>query len=236
MVDIRGFLPVSLIEYPGKISSVVFTGGCNLRCPFCHNKDLVIGLDNAEKIADNDLINQIKKKKEWIDAVCFTGGEPTLNVDLPLLFKRIKEVDGADLSIMLETNGTNPEMVKQLIDNKLVDRVAMDIKAPFGDYAKLGASDEMIEKIKQSIEIILKEENNCISAEFRITAAPDIVMSDNIKKIGQQIAGAKKIALQQFRPMVTLDPEWQKKKAHTDDVLKKMADDLKEFAEEVEIR
>lgn len=242
-MDIRGFLPVSLIEYPGQISSVVFTGGCNLRCPFCHNRDLVIGLDRTDKISEEDLLNKIENKKEWIDAVCFTGGEPTLNADLPFLFEKIKKIKGISsdpLLIMLETNGTNPEMILDLIERNLVDYIAMDIKTPFEDYRKLGASGEMIEKIKKSAEILgnttdATPTTDRIGVEFRITAAPEIVTLDNIKKIGEQIKGAKKAVLQQFRPNVTLDESWQKKQSHSEEVLKEMAEILREFAEEVVI-
>lgn len=248
MVDIRGFLPVSLIEYPGKISSVVFTGGCNFRCPFCHNRDLVIGLDGMDKISEEDLLNKIEKKKEWIDAVCFTGGEPTLNADLPFLFEKIKKIKGISsdpLLIMLETNGTNPEMILDLIEKNFVDYIAMDIKAPFEEYRKLGASGEMIEKIKKSAEILkfpsfgrrgegwFFNENR---VEFRITAAPEIVTLDNIKKIGEQIKGAKKAVLQQFRPNITLDENWQKKSPCCEEDLNKMAEVLRDFIEEAEIR
>lgn len=241
MADIRGFLPISLIEFPGRISSVVFTGGCNLRCPFCHNRDLIIGLDGMDKISEEDLLNKIEKKKEWIDAVCFTGGEPALNADLPFLFKKIKQIRGISLEpleIMLETNGTNSEMIYGLTEKNIVDYIAMDIKAPFEDYNKLGASENVLSKIKESAEILLGKTNKTnttykIGVEFRITAAPEIVTLDNIQKIGEQIKGAKKAALQQFRPNITLDKNWQKKQPHSEDVLKEMAEILREFAEEV---
>jgi len=239
-MDIRGLLPVSLIEFPGRISSVVFTGGCNLRCPFCHNKDLVIGLENTDKISEEELLGKINDKKEWIDAVCFTGGEPTLNVDLPEFFKKIKSDFG--LEIMVETNGTNPEMVEKLIKENLIDFIAMDIKAPFEDYKKLGASKENIENIKKSIAILKnigdvpRDSAGILRGEFRITTAPEIVTLENIEKIGQQIKGAKKVFLQKFRQDITLDPAWEEKKPYEDDVLEKMKDVLKGLVEEVEIR
>ncbi|TRZ78663.1 anaerobic ribonucleoside-triphosphate reductase activating protein [bacterium] len=236
MVDIRGILPVSLIEWPGKISSVVFTGGCNLRCPFCHNKDLVIGLEQTDKISEDELLEKIKEKKEWIDAVCFTGGEPTLNQELPSLFQKIKEIKPLNdqLGIMIETNGTNPEMLTCLVQNKLVDFLAMDVKAPFDQYTSLlKCPENLVGKISESVSLIMQSE---LDYEFRITVAPDVVSLENIGKIGEQIKGAKKAVLQQFRQLVTLDPAWEKKVACGDDVLQKMAEILGGFVGEVKIR
>ncbi len=236
MVDIRGILPVSLIEWPGKISSVVFTGGCNLRCPFCHNKDLVIGLEQTDKISEDELLNKIRDKKDWIDAVCFTGGEPTLNRDLPELFQKIKEINLSDgkLGIMIETNGTNPEMLANLIQNKLVDFLAMDVKAPFDQYQNLlKCPENLIGKISESVKIITR---SGLEYEFRITVAPDVVLLENIEKIGEQIKGAEKVVLQQFRPLIALDPAWEKKKPYDDKILEMMKKSLQGFVEEVEIR
>jgi len=236
MVDIRGILPVSLIEWPGKISSVVFTGGCNLRCPFCHNKDLVIGLEQTDKISEDELLDKIRDKKDWIDAVCFTGGEPTLNRDLPELFQKIKEINLSDgkLGIMIETNGTNPEMLANLIQNKLVDFLAMDVKAPFDQYQNLlKCPENLIGKISESVKIITR---SGLEYEFRITVAPDVVLLENIEKIGEQIKGAEKVVLQQFRPLIALDPAWEKKKPYDDKILEMMKKSLQGFVEEVEIR
>ncbi len=236
MVDIRGILPVSLIEFPGRISSVIFTGGCNLRCPFCHNKDLVIGFENAPKISEEELMERVKEKKQWIDAVCWTGGEPTLNQDLPSLFQKIKEIDALDgkMEIMIETNGTNPEMLQALIQKKLVDFIAMDVKAPFDQYVSLlKCPENLVDKIRESVRLIMQ---SGLDYEFRITVAPDVVSLENIGKIGEQIKGAKKAVLQQFRPLVTLDPEWEGKVGCGDDVLQEMAGVLQGFVGEVKIR
>ncbi|MFH1175606.1 MAG: anaerobic ribonucleoside-triphosphate reductase activating protein [bacterium] len=270
MVDIRGFLPISLIEFPGRISSVVFTGGCNLRCPFCHNPGLVsVGAQNlVPKISEEELLKKIKEKSQWIDAVCFTGGEPTLNADLPDLFEKIKKIRGIlsePLEIMLETNGIKPEMIENLIARKLVDYIAMDVKAPFDDYKiKLGASDGMVEKIKKSVKIICdfgyRDASQCATTkergvgaqyidflpldkgevrrgyEFRITIAPEIVTQENIGIIAQQVAAASKVILQQFRPIITLDPAWQKKQPYPDCEIKNMAEILRGAVDSVEIR
>jgi len=236
MVDIRGLIPVSLIEYPGKISSVVFTGGCNLRCPFCHNKDLIIGLKQTDKISEEELLNKIRDKKEWIDAVCFTGGEPTLNHDLPDLCEKIKKIKTPNdvLKIMIETNGTNPEMLVSLVQNKLVDFIAMDVKAPFDQYISLlKCPENLVGKIRESVKLTMQ---SGLDYEFRITVAPDVVSLENIEKIGEQIKGAKKVALQKFRPLVTLDPAWEGKKPCEDETINKMVEVLQKIIGEVEIR
>ena len=124
---IKGYLRTSLIEWPGKISSVVFVPGCNFRCPFCHNKDLVLHPEKLPSTPEKEVFSDLKKRKKWIDGVVITGGEPTLQLDLPKFLQRIKDLG---FLTMIETNGTKPEVLRKLLDMGLVDRLTMDIKAP----------------------------------------------------------------------------------------------------------
>ncbi len=200
-MDIGGFQRVSLIDYPGKVASVVFTVGCNFRCWFCQNADLV--LKNYEKLArynQNEIMQKIKEAKNIIDGVAITGGEPTVQKDLPEFAKDIKDLG---LLVKLDTNGTNPDMLKSIIRSGLVDYVAMDVKAPFGKYYDtIGIAEQsLLENVKKSISILL---NSNVDYEFRTTALPNLA-ADDFVEIAKQVKGAKLYSLQQFDNKNILD-------------------------------
>ncbi|MFA5303702.1 MAG: anaerobic ribonucleoside-triphosphate reductase activating protein [Candidatus Nanoarchaeia archaeon] len=201
MVIIKDVLESSFIDYPKKISMVIFTAGCNFRCHYCHNPELV----NPELpfMAEDKVLKKIESKKEWVDGIVITGGEPTLHKDLPEFIKKIKKMG---LMIKLDTNGTNPEMLKKLIDEKLVDYIAMDVKAPLEEYSKITCTEFDTNLIKQSIEII---KTSGIDYEFRTTILPKLIKEEDILKIGYLLNGAKVLALQTFKNEKTLDAEYQ---------------------------
>ncbi|MDI3525822.1 MAG: pyruvate formate lyase activating enzyme [Tenuifilum sp.] len=157
----------SLIDYPGLISCVIFTHGCNFRCWYCHNHWLVLPKSEFNPIGEQDALSFLKSRKGWLDGVVVSGGEPTLHIDLPNFIEQIKRLG---FRVKLDTNGTNPEMVRYLIDAGLVDFVAMDVKAlPIaGNYTKIiGVPDvDIVELVKQTIEIL---KNSNIEHQFRIT-------------------------------------------------------------------
>jgi len=200
-VEIGGFLRLSLLDYPGKIAAVVFTIGCNFRCWFCQNRDLVFkNYKNLVVYSEEEVIEKIESAKGMIDGVAITGGEPTIQRDLPQFIQKIKE---KGLLVKLDTNGSNPSMLEDLIKHKLIDYVAMDIKAPFSRYkSEIGVdSDSLVENVKKSIKIIM--ESN-IDYEFRTTALPNFTIEDFIE-IARQIKGAKLYSIQQYDNTNILD-------------------------------
>ncbi|MEJ2241531.1 MAG: anaerobic ribonucleoside-triphosphate reductase activating protein [Candidatus Bathyarchaeota archaeon] len=179
-MDIKGFIEASFVDWNGKICSVLFLSGCNFRCPFCHNVNLVLEPEKLDAIPLEYLKEKLKEQKEWIDGICITGGEPTINKDLVKLCSTLKNMG---FLIKLDTNGTNPVILKELIDKKLVNYVAMDIKAPLNEKNYSEATGVKIEKnlnkINQSIEL-LKKSN--IDYEFRTTVVPTLHTEEEMEK------------------------------------------------------
>jgi len=188
-MQIAGLQKTSLIDYPNKISTVVFTQGCNFRCGFCHNKELVTFDKTTDQFLEKDVLAFLKKRQNIIEAVVITGGEPTLQKDLISFISKIKKIG---FYIKLDTNGSNPSIIKKLLKLKLLDYIAMDIKAPFSSYQKLTNSKINISKIKNSISLIIKSD---IDYEFRTTMMPFFTI-DDIKEISMIIKGAEKFYLQ----------------------------------------
>ncbi len=187
---IGGIVKNSFVDYPKKIACVVFTRGCNFKCWYCHNSHL---LENGEnKVDEGKFFEFLKKRKGFLDGVVVSGGEPTLQLDLIEFLKKIKNL-GYD--VKLDTNGTKSEILKQIIDENLVDYVAMDIKAPLEDYEKIVCSKPLIDEVKKSINLLMKSN---IDYEFRTTFSPDLTVND-IEKICKNIAGAKKYCIQKYR-------------------------------------
>ncbi len=197
---IGGLEKLTLIDYPGHLAAIVFTQGCNFRCHFCYNPMLVrpdlYGGENKEDhplISEDGLLEFLKKRQGKLDGVVITGGEPTLHKDLPDFIKKIRKLD---YKIKLDSNGTNPEMLENLIKEKLVDYFAMDIKAPLEKYEKVVGVKVDKEKIKKSIEILKKSK---VPYEFRTTLVPELNNLDDIEKMGRMIDGSEKWFLQRFK-------------------------------------
>lgn len=228
MVIIKGMLESSFIDYPKKISMVVFTAGCNFKCHYCHNPELV----NPELpfLPEEQALKKIDAKKEWIDGVVITGGEPTLHNDLPEFIKKIKE---KGLSVKLDTNGTNPQMLKKLIDEELIDYIAMDVKAPLKDYSKITCVEPDESKLKESIELI---KNSGIDYEFRTTILPKLLKEQDLIEIGYLLIGAKLLVLQTFRNEKTLDAEYRKHMSYLKPQMEHFARILKQYIKEVNYR
>lgn len=191
---IKGLQKTTLIDYPGKIACTIFLGGCNFRCGYCYNYDLVVAPNKIPSIDEEEIRKFLYQRKNLVDGVCITGGEPTLHENLPALIEIIKEMD---YKVKLDTNGTNPKMLKELLEKKLIDYVAMDIKCSLESYKKVVGVKVDKEKLKESIQII---KNSGIDYEFRTTVIPDIIDEKEIEKIGKLIKGSKNYYLQQFAP------------------------------------
>jgi len=228
MVDIRGMQKTSLVDYPPNIACTVFLGGCNFRCGFCHNPDIIYR--RPAQIPEAEFFGFLEERKNLLDAVCVSGGEPTLHKYLPEFLMKIKN---KGLKVKLDTNGTNPEMLANIIDNKLVDYIAMDIKGPLGDYENICGCKVDVEKIRESIEQVKR----MFDYEFRLTAVPGFVNKENIKGIGELLKASKRIFLQQFVSSVDLvDFNLQNKKPYTVKELEEMKEILRPYFYRVEIR
>jgi len=228
MVDIRGMQKTSLVDYPPNIACTVFLGGCNFRCGFCHNPDIIYR--RPAQIPEAEFFGFLEERKNLLDAVCVSGGEPTLHKYLPEFLMKIKKMG---FKVKLDTNGTNPAMLQNVIDNKLVDYIAMDIKGPLEDYNKICGVKVDTEKIKQSIEQVKR----MFDHEFRLTIVPGFIDKENIKKIGEMLKGSKLIFLQQFVSSVELvDDSLKGKKPYTVQELEEMKNILKPYFYKVQIR
>jgi pyruvate formate lyase activating enzyme len=221
-MDIKGFIDVSFVDWDGKISFVIFLPNCNFRCPFCHNLNLVFNPEKMDTIPFGYITEQLNKQRGWTDGVCITGGEPTLHSDLPELCSRLKKMD---FLVKVDSNGTNPSMLKKLIENGLIDYVAMDVKAPLTveKYSKaIGVkAEKMLEKVKESIETLLR---SSMDYEFRTTVVPKLHDEEDIEQICHSLVGCRKYVLQKFDVSLgkeTINPEFIKLKPFTDEEMQK---------------
>ena len=191
-MKIHGLQKMTLLDFPGRVACTVFLGGCDMRCPFCHNAELIDC--SAEAIMDEtELLAFLEKRKGLLDGVAFTGGEPTLRKDLPDLFRRIKAMG---YPIKLDTNGLHPDRLKALLDEGLVDYVAMDIKNCPEKYAVTAGLETVdLDKIQQSIDLL---KNGTVDYEFRTTVVDELHEAEDFAKIGAWIAGARAYYLQAF--------------------------------------
>ena len=192
-MKIQGFLKTTLLDYPGKVACTIFTSGCNLRCPFCHNAFLVTQTDKNEEISKLEILEFLKKRKGILDGVCVSGGEPLLNDDI---FDFMGEIKKIGLLVKLDTNGTFPEKIKKAVNEKIVDYVAMDIKNTIEKYPQtVGIDTFETAPINESIDFLLL---NNVDYEFRTTVVREFHTIEDIENIAKRISGAKKYFLQAF--------------------------------------
>lgn len=223
-MKIGGLQKLSLIDYPGKTVATVFLIGCNFKCGFCHNPELV-DVRGKEVVSEKEFFSFLKDRIGLLDGVCITGGEPTIVSDLFNFIKKIKELG---FLVKLDTNGSNPEVLKELIN--IIDYVAMDIKTSKEKYKMVANID--LDRINKSIDLI----KGSGDYEFRITVVPELVNKDDIEKIGKWLKGCKKIVLQQFRNERVLDKKFEKVKPYSDDVFFNFKKILEKNINNVELR
>ena len=191
-MKINGLQKLTLLDFPGRVACTVFTAGCNLRCPFCHNASLVVGAPE-EIMSEEEFFAFLSKRRGILEGVALTGGEPLLDRDVVGFARRIKEMGFA---VKLDTNGTLPDRLREIIDAGAVDYVAMDIKNSPEKYALTVGADVDLEKIRRSVEILL---SGRVEYEFRTTVTAELHGRDDFVAIGSLIGGASKYYLQQFR-------------------------------------
>jgi pyruvate formate lyase activating enzyme len=204
-MNIGGFQKLTLIDYPGKIAATVFTVGCSFRCPFCHNPELVLSSQplvhsNLEK----DFFDFLNTRKGKLEGVCVTGGEPTIQPDLASFIKKIKKMG---FSVKLDTNGSRPDVIRDVIRKGLIDFIAMDIKNIPEKYRRTTGGKADIDRIKLSIDIV---RNSGISYEFRTTAVPGLHDEKDFEKIAKWLQGAQAYYLQKYQETKILDPSFKK--------------------------
>lgn len=230
---IGGFQKLTLIDYPGKLATTVFTVGCPFRCPFCHNPELVLASRNVQPGTkmEKEFFKFLKTRKGKLDGVCVTGGEPTIQPDIIEFIKKIKKLGYA---VKLDTNGTRPDILRKLIKENLLDFIAMDIKNHPGKYNRTTAARVDINRIKLSVELI---KNSGINYEFRTTVVPGLHAEGDFSKIAKWLKGARVYWLQKYRQSKILDPTLPKRviKDKTLD-LEKIMESLTPHFENVGIR
>ena len=193
MFNIHGFQKMTMLDFPGKVACTAFTAGCNFRCPFCHNASLVTKINNEEKYSQEEIFDYLNKRKGVLDGICITGGEPLLYDGIVEFIKKARELG---LLVKLDTNGSFPEKLKYLIDNGLVDYVAMDIKNSKEKYAEtIGLKEYDLSNVEKSVAILLEGR---VEYEFRTTIVAEYHTTQDIVAIGNWIKGAKRYFLQNF--------------------------------------
>lgn len=229
-MKIGGLQRVSLIDYPGLISAVLFLQGCNFRCPYCHNPELVDPNLFKSCIKENDVFEFLETRKGKLDAVTITGGEPTIQNQLAVFIRQIKKMGFA---VKLDTNGTQPPLIKEVIDHKLIDYISMDVKAPFDKYKEVVRVKVDENSIKESIRIILKAK---IPYEFRTTVVKSQLNENDIMQIGRMIHGASRYVLQNFVSSKTMEKKFVKEETIPEETLQAVKNRLEQKIPAVLIR
>lgn len=234
-LGIKGVVKTSLIDYPGKVASILFFGGCNFLCPYCHNPELVLKHSEFQNIPPDEILEFLYERKAWLDGVCISGGEPTLFNELPLFCECIKKIG---LLVKLDTNGYRSDMIEQLIRDNLVDYISMDIKhTPEKYYTAIGYEEEeakpFIEQIKTAVSII---RNGSVDYEFRTTVVPGIHSDEDIMNIATWLKGSSRYCLQQFRPGKTLHSDLQEIETFSRQELLDLCDKLEDYFSVCDVR
>ena len=220
-----GLQKVSLIDYPNKVASVLFTPGCNLRCGFCHTWRIAVD-PKPPFLQEAVALEILERRKKYVDAVVVTGGEPTMHKELPKFLAKLKE---RGFQVKLDTNGFYPEVLEECLQS--VDYVALDVKTSLEKYKQLGTKDTF--GLMRTVEIL---KTGKVPYEFRTTVVPELVTSEDITCIGMMVKGAKTHALQQFVPQDTLDKRFESLKPYAPEVICGFAESMKKYSENVILR
>ncbi len=229
MVEIKGLEKFAPKDFVGFISSTVFLGGCNFRCPYCHNSDLVLRPQTLPTFPLESFLSFLDSRKGWLEGVCVSGGEPLLHGELETLLTLIKE---RDLLVKVDTNGSFPSRLETLIQKKLIDRIAMDVKAPLERYSVVTGVEVEKQDILRSIDIV---KNSGLHYIFRCTVVPGLVGPEDVEKISRLIKGAEVFQLQQFVPLNPLDSDYLEKKPYSREEVQEFAKIAAPYLSEVRI-
>lgn len=223
---------MTLLDWEGKVACTMYLQGCDFRCPFCHNKDIIHNGSEIEGLNLDEIKDYLKKNLDFIDGVVISGGEPTLNKGLLGL---IKDLRAMGLGIKIDTNGNHPDVLDDLIGAGLVDMVAMDVKAPLDKdkYAMVAGAPVDVEAIRRSIKILME---SGVDYEFRTTVVPVLIKPEDVESIAREIKGAKKYRLHQFRPKVCLDENLTALDPYPEEEMLAMAENAKKYVRDVKVR
>lgn len=230
-MDLKGWVRTSLIDYPGHIATVLFTGGCNFRCPMCHNADLVSRPAELPTLPEEAVWAFLSRRAGLVDGVVLTGGEPTLQPDLLPFLRRVRE---RGLEVKLDTNGYRPDVLAALLEAGVVDYVALDVKAPPRKYPLLaGLADLDLGRLERSVQLL---RGGDLPYEFRTTVVAGLLVEEDVERIARWIAGAERYVLQQFRPAGTLDPALEAASPYPLERLRRMAQRARRWVGQVVVR
>ncbi len=220
-----GLQKISLIDYPAKVASVLFTPGCNLRCGFCHNWRIAVD-PKPPFLQEGIALELLESRKKYVDAVVVTGGEPCMHKELPRFLSKLKE---HGFTVKLDTNGFYPEVLEECL--AYVDYVALDVKTSPAKYKQLGAKDTV--GLLRTAEIL---KTGKVPYEFRTTLVPELVSPEDVQGIGELVKGASTHALQQFVPEDTLDTKFQALKPYAPETIREFAEAMKKYAKNITLR
>lgn len=228
-MEIHGFNKTTLLDYPGHVAATVFTGGCNFRCPFCHNGDLVLNPTAQPKVPEEEVFAHLEKRRGILEGVCITGGEPTLQPDLPDFIKKIKSLG---YPVKLDTNGYEPAVLQRLLEEGALDYVAMDVKASPENYAKASGRPGLeFSRIEESIGIL----KNCgIPYEFRTTVVRGIHTAAEFHALGRLLKGSRVCYLQVFRENENVIR--QGFESFPEEIMAEIREIMKNYIDKVELR
>jgi pyruvate formate lyase activating enzyme len=227
VVAVKGLEKFAPKDFPGFIASTVFLGGCNFRCPYCHNAELVLRPERLADIPLNFFLAYLDSRKGWLEGICVTGGEPLLADEIESFLTVIKQ---RGLLIKLDSNGSRPDRLEGLLAAGLVDRLAMDIKAPLVRYREVTGSKVNADDIARSASIL---RDSGLPYLFRTTVVPGLIGVEDIEAIGRWLEGAAVYQVQQFSPVGTLDAEYRRIKPYSRDEVKRLADAARPFFKDV---
>jgi len=209
---------------------VLFSGGCNFRCPFCHNSSLVLLHQSMSEVPMDYIMQRLAKFRKWIERVVITGGEPTVHQGLPQVVEMLKK---RGLKVKLDTNGSNPEVIKGLVAGGLVDYIAMDVKGPLDAYQRWCGVSVDEERIRESIAFILEER---VDYEFRMTLVPFLHREEDALEVAEEIKGARRFFLQEFVPRDTLNPKYAHIRPFSIEKMKTMREKVAAVLEHAQVR
>ncbi len=229
-IAIKGFQGTSLLDFPGRVASLVFTGGCNLSCPYCHNGGLVLDPEAIPDFPPEELLADLQKRQGFVDGVVVSGGEPTIDAGLPAFLARLKDLG---LEVKLDTNGLAPRVVAQLLADQLVDYYAVDIKTSPGRYHELHHGPIAVSSLHETVAMLKQAP---VEVEFRTTCIPALVGTEELDAMAKLLEGAPLWVLQQFAPSHAMDAAWQQMEPYTEDVLRDFAERVRPAVGEVRLR